>query len=215
MRIPTNKLNGTVMVTAALLAVSACGPVNRSVESIKAPEIKTATLLHDVRFEGATLGGAERQALREYLASVRVGYGDRISLDDPVAAGAAGRRGAVEAVVAEFGLFLEEAAPVTSGALSAGFARVVVARSRAVVAPCPDWRRGSNPEMSSSAMSNYGCASRGNLAAMIADPNDLVTAREYTGTDAMTAAKPVRTLKERISKPPETLIGLSSTKNGN
>ena len=63
-------------------------------------------------------------------------------------------------------------------------------------------------------MSNYGCASRGNLAAMIADPNDLTTPRTYGGTDAMTATKPVKTLRDRVAKPPESLAGLSDPRVG-
>lgn len=204
-----------IALLAGVAALAACGPVNRSVETVKTPDLKTATLTHDVRFDGGTgLGAPEREALLQYLSSIRVGYGDRISVDDPVAAGAAARRNAVAGIVAQFGLFLEEGAPVTQGELPPGTARVVVSRSRLEVPACPDWRRGSNPELSASTMSNFGCAGRGNLAAMIADPHDLVAGRAYGGADAMTASKPVKTLRERVARPPDTLEGLSVTKGG-
>lgn len=200
---------------ASLVALVACGPVNRSVESVKTPEMQTAMLTYDVRFDdGNNVSTGDRAALEQYLASIRLGYGDRVSVDDPVPTGAAARRNVVAGVVARFGLFLEDAAPVTQGQLLAGSARVVVTRSRLDVAACPDWRRPSNPELSASAMSNYGCAGRGNLAAMIADPNDLVAPRQYGGADAMAASKPVKTLRDRVAKPPESLAGLSDPRAG-
>ncbi len=204
-----------IAATATLALLAACAPANRSVESVKTPEIQTALLSFDVRFAGGTeLPAADRQALEQYLDSIRMRYGDRISLDDPAADGAAARRKAIAAVVARYGLFLEAAAPVTTGALAPGSTRIVVARGRLDVASCPDWRRRSNPEFQASSMSNYGCASRGNLAAMIADPNDLTTPRTYGGTDAMTATKPVKTLRDRVAKPPESLAGLSDPRVG-
>lgn len=49
----------------------------------------------------------------------------------------------------------------------------IVADGRAYVRGCPDWR---SQDADSAAMtdSNYGCATNANLAAMIADPQDLV-----------------------------------------
>ena len=126
-------------ISATLVALVACGPVNRSVESIKTPELQTALLTFDVRFaNGTELTPTERQGLEQYLDSIRIGYGDRVSVDDPSAAGAAGRRALIAAVVARHGLFLEAAAPVTPGELLPGSARIVVARGRLDVAACPD-----------------------------------------------------------------------------
>ncbi len=204
-----------LVAVAAFATVVACGPVNRSVESVKTPEIHATMLSYDAQFDGSgALSATDREALDQYLASIRVGYGDRISVDDPVAAGASNRRATIAAVVARYGLFLEDAAPVTPGELAAGAVRIVVARARLDVMSCPDWRRPSNPEVSASAMSNYGCAGRGNLAAMIADPNDLVAPRQYGGTDAMAASKPVKTLRDRVARPPESLVGLSDPRAG-
>lgn len=49
----------------------------------------------------------------------------------------------------------------------------IVADGRASVPHCPDWRS-QGVDSAAGTDSNYGCAINGNLAAMIADPQDLV-----------------------------------------
>ena len=66
----------------------------------------------------------------------------------------------------------------------------------AAVPGCPDWSRSSQPEFQGSTTSDYGCSVKTNLAAMIADPMDLVRGREGDGTDAFTAQKAVRSWRE-------------------
>lgn len=184
--------------TAALIGLVACsGPVNRSVSTAKAPTIQSTQLAHDVRFGGYdSLQAGQARALEEWLQSINVAYGDRISVDDPVAAGAAARRAAIAGVVARFGLLVEDAAPVTA-ALPAGTARVVVTRSKVTPPDCPDWRRKSNPELEASTMSNFGCATVSNIAAMVADPHDLIDGQLYTGADGHTTSKAINVYRER------------------
>ncbi len=67
---------------------------------------------------------------------------------------------------------------------------------------CPDWRRKSNPELSASSMSNYGCATVSNLSLMIADPTDLLEGQTYTGADGHTTSKAINVYRE--SKPTGT-----------
>jgi pilus assembly protein CpaD len=185
------------LASAAALALAACGPVNRSVNTVKAPTIETTRLAYDVRFAGYDgLGVDEARALEEWLASIKVAYGDRISVDDPVAAGAAARRAAIAGIVARFGLMVDDAAPVTA-ALPAGMARVVVTRRQVTLPDCPDWRRASNPELAASSMSNFGCATVSNIALMVADPNDLVDSQTYPGADGHTTSKAINVYRER------------------
>jgi pilus assembly protein CpaD len=61
----------------------------------------------------------------------------------------------------------------------------VVSAAGATVPGCPDWSDKDLP-MSEGQSSNYGCATAVNLAAMIADPRDLVRGQ----TDPMTGADP-------------------------
>ena len=59
-----------------------------------------------------------------------------------------------------------------------GSVRVVVARRRAEVPGCPNWSRPAAPDFDNRSMSNYGCVGERNIAAMIANPEDLLHGRE-------------------------------------
>lgn len=184
-----------------VLALAACnqGPVNSSVNTIKAPVVATTQLAYDLSYSGTRgLSEVQTNALREYLDLVHIRYGDHISIDDPNAAGASARRAAVADVVAKYGLFLDPVGPVSTGALPPGTMRVLITRTIASAPPeCPDWRRESNPEYEASSMSNHGCAMVSNLAVMAADPNDLVVGKTYEGADGHTASKALGVFRER------------------
>src|SRR3546814_10073740 len=97
---------------------------------------------------------------------------------------------------------------VTRGSVPAGMVRVVATRSTARVDNCPDWSAPSHPNVQASTTSNFGCASQSNLAAMIADPNDLLAGKPYAGGDPNTAVKSVDAWNkaESISKFWETTV---------
>lgn len=179
--------------TAALAALAACGPANRSFDTVKAPVVTSSQMAYDVPSAGSSI---DARALNGWLASIRLGYGDRVSIDDPNGYGSAERRAAIAEAVGRHGLLLDGTTPITMGNVPSGSVRVVVTRSRARVNNCPDWERISQPELEASTMSNFGCATESNLAAMIADPNDLVTGKPYAGSDANTAVKAVDTWRK-------------------
>src|SRR3546814_5953833 len=79
------------------------------------------------------------------------------------------------------GLLLSRDAPVTTGAVPEGYLRVVVTRASASVPGCPNWDSKSSLNPVNATSSNYGCATNGNLAAMVADPNDLIKGTRDTG----------------------------------
>ncbi len=180
----------------ALATLSACGPGNRSFDTVKSPVVTSNQLAYDIPVYSGGLGSTGAKALDDWLSSIRLGYGDRVTIDDPDAYGSAERRAAVAEVVGRYGLLLDQTAPVTRGTIPAGTMRVVVTRSEAHVDGCPDWDRTSQPELEASTMSNFGCATQSNLAAMIADPNDLVGGKTYAGSDANTAVKAVNTWRK-------------------
>jgi pilus assembly protein CpaD len=97
-------------------------------------------------------------------------------------------------------------APATAGMVQPGAVRVVVARRRAEVPNCPNWSRLSSPDYANRSMSNYGCSVNSNLAAMIANPEDLLHGREGTGvTDTLTASRAVELYR---TTPPSGSKGL-------
>lgn len=187
-------------MAVALAALAACGPANRSFDTVKAPVVSSSQMSYDLAGAGTSI---DVKALDAWFSSIRLSYGDRVTVDDPSGYDAAGRRAAIAEVVGRYGLLLDNAAPVTAGAVPAGMLRVVVTRSSARVDNCPDWDRISQPELEASTMSNFGCATESNFAAMIADPNDLVVGKSYAGSDANTAVKAV----EAWRKAPTTGAG--------
>ena len=92
---------------------------------------------------------------------------------------------------------LTESAPATAGTITAGTVRVVVTRLSASVPSCPDFSRIYQPDYEASTTSNFGCATNKNLAAMIANPADLVRGEPGSGTaDPVQITKSIKALRE-------------------
>lgn len=182
---------------------------NRSVETVKVPVVETSRMTYDLRL-GANNQLPEHQAraLAEYFGSIGVAYGDRVSVDDPSPVGAAERRQAIGQILARYGLLLDGTTPVTTGSVPPGTVRVVVTRARAFVPNCPDWSRPSEYEPEAAAWSNYGCAVRGNLAEMIADPNDLIVGKAYAGADGQAASSAIGEYRNPTKSAPTPSIAI-------
>ena len=88
----------------------------------------------------------------------------------------------------------------------------VVSGGSAAVPGCPNWDARAVSSVASAA--NYGCAVNGNLAAMIADPADLIHGRAYTGADVEISTRAVRAWRDTppTGKGP---IEKTSAKGGN
>jgi pilus assembly protein CpaD len=195
------------------LALSACGTVNRGMESVHQPVVQRTDYVIDLASTGDRLAPGERERLVGWFRSIDLAYGDRISVDDP--SGALGVRSDVDSLLSRRGMVSLNGAPVTPGAIAPGSVRVIVSRASANVPGCPDWSRSSSPEFVGSTMSNYGCASNAALAAMVADPTDLIQGREAgAGGDPITASKAIRIYRDTA---PTGTKGLKneSTKGGN
>jgi pilus assembly protein CpaD len=176
-------------------SLSGCGTANRGVSSVHQPVVARTDYVFDLPSPGGERLAAEDAArLAGWFDSVKLRYGDRVSVDAPGDYGYA--RPAVAAVVARYGLLLDDQAPVTQGTIAPGAIRVVISRMTASVPSCPDWSRPASPNFGGHAISNYGCATNSNLAAMVADPQDLVRGREGNGSaDAAAAAKAIKTYR--------------------
>lgn len=167
----------TILLATALapaLFLGACaGTPNRGLESVHQPVVSRTDYVFDVNTSGNTLAPGEAQRLAGWMASLRLGYGDRVAIDDPNPYGG-GIRDEVSGQIARYGLLLSDDAPVTGATVAPGTARIVVSRMKATVPGCPDYSRSAQPEFESNSSSNLGCAINTNLAAMIANPADLV-----------------------------------------
>jgi len=193
--------NPAIATTIALslgLGLAACGGAtttmaNRSLNSVNQPVVETRTYVLDLSTVGnGGLAATEQRRLADWFKVMEVGFGDRIAIDGLQPSEAL--RADVAGIASRHGLLLSDAAPVTAGAIPPRLVRVTVTRSSAHVPGCPQW--GDRPGSATSA--NYGCAINGNLAAMVADPRDLLEgAKAPSNTVAMTSNKAIATYREQ------------------
>lgn len=175
------------------------GTRNRGLESVHQPVVERADYALDLRTTGGMLAGGEQARLAGWLEAMRLGYGDRVSIDDPEGADT-GARAEVGGVVAGYGLLVTAEAPVTAAPVAPGALRVVVSRMRASVPGCPDWSRDASVEVENHSSSNYGCAVNTNLAAMVASPGDLVRGRPGSASfDPAVSTKAIDTYRKAPS----------------
>lgn len=174
-----------VLLAGALaLPLAACNApradMNRSLESVRQPVVQRSNFVFDVStLPGGGLAPSEQRRLAGWLEALDLGYGDRLAVDDPVDSDQT--RNAVEAVVGRFGILLADAAPVTEGEVAAGTARIVVSRTEASVPGCPDWSDKIDLQINNATSPGFGCSVNGNMAAMIANKEDLVHGARGTG----------------------------------
>ena len=191
------KLAGALALSLGL-ALGACGgmPTNRSLESVKQPVVERTNYTFDVRANQGGLAISEQKRLADWFEAMDLRYGDRVAIDDPMASGAT--REAVSKLAGRHGILISDGAPVTAGYVDPGNVRVVLTRSTASVPGCPDWSAKSDMNYANATSPGYGCSINGNLAAMVANPEDLVTGQKGTGqTVVTTSSKAIGSYREQ------------------
>lgn len=199
----TFKLRAATAVVALLIGAGvarAGGPVNRSVDSVHQPIVSRTDYVLDVATTQSGLARGEVDRLAGWFDGLGLGYGDTITLDDPAGWHGGAAQDTVGGVVARYGMLVShEPAPITVGHPAPGAIRVVVSRAVASVDGCPDYRRGNFADIAGSTASNYGCATAVNLAAMIADPQDLVEGHAYDRADANLSLKAIKAYRDAVT----------------
>ena len=210
-------MRNTILI--ALLATTLAGPVvakepnpARGLDSVNVPVVTRSDYAFDAAAPDGSLAPGEQARLDAWFGGLNLGFGDRVYVDGTYAESA---RSDVARVVGRYGMLLSQGAPVAQGLVNPGSVRVLVSRTRATVPNCPNWSEQSKPNWSNHTMPSYGCGVNGNMAAMIADPNDLVWGREGTGYDnGDTASRAIRSYRD--AKPTgEGGLKDISTKKGN
>lgn len=190
----------SALVVSLGLALSACGtandgPQNMTLYSTNQPVVERNNFTLDLATGASGLTMTEEARLADWFETMDVGYGDAIALDDPVNSPAV--RQDVAAVASRYGLLLSETAPVTEGYLNPGQARVVVTRSMARVPGCPIWDDQYGFNRGNQTSNGFGCAVNTNLAAMIANPEDLIEGQKGTGeTVIMTSNRAIGSYRD-------------------
>lgn len=182
------------LLIATALTLAACGPVNQGLESVNQPVVQRTDYVFDL--DSGSVGPSESQRLAAWFDALNLRYGDRVSIDDR--GGGGNGHEMIALIVARYGLRLTDTAPITEGSADLRGIRVIVSRSSASVPQCPNWDRGSQPELEGSTMSNFGCATNANLAAMVANPADLVQGAQGTGSDPRTITRAIKTYRDAV-----------------
>jgi len=183
--------NFSLVLLAALSGCSLGMPDEpaRGLAAVNVPVVQRADYAFDAVAPGGSLAPGEAARLNAWFAGLDLGYGDSIYVDGPYSDGA---RYEVAQIAGQYGLLVSPSAPVTAGAIPPGMVRVIVSRTRASVPGCPNWSVPSQPNYLNRSTSNFGCAVNSNLAAMVANPQDLVHGREGSGVgDNLVATKAV------------------------
>ena len=162
--------------------------------AVNVPVVTRADYAFDLAAPDGTLSPAESARLDAWFRSLELGYGDTIYVEGPYAYGA---RDEVARLAGNYGLLVGNGAPVSQGMVQPGTVRVLVSRTRASVPNCPNWSPPSQPSFGHSQMPNYGCGVNSNMAAMVANPQDLVFGREGSGVgDNRTSVKALDTYRK-------------------
>jgi pilus assembly protein CpaD len=170
---------------------------NYSLYSLHQPVVEHTNFVFDVASRDDGVPAAEQARLAAWFDTIGLTYGDHVTIDEPQGYASANARRDIAKVASDHGLLVtEDGAPMTEGNVAPGTVRVVASRSTASVPHCPEW---SDPGIDSPVRTgtNYGCATNTNLAAMVANPDDLVHGREGSGTGAaLIAGRAVRVYRE-------------------
>ena len=216
MRISTTKGRTRPLLRPALLALgltlvagtpALAERTNRGMESVNQPVVHRTDFVFDAAPDGYSgLSAAEQRRILDWFDAIHLGYGDRVAIADDGLYGQSAVGQAIGDLIARYGLLLADAAPATAGAPPSGAVRIVVSRAIASVPGCPDWKDKFEADLQGGLSYNYGCATNGNLAAMVANPEDLVQGRE-TRSDLRTATSN-RAIKAYNTAPPTGAGGL-------
>jgi len=206
---------GAAVALSLSLGLGACGGFadNPSLYSTKQPVVERNNFTLDVATQGESLPVSEQQRLLGWFESMDLRYGDRISIDDP--SNNVGVRGTVARLAGRYGLLVSEGAPPTTGFVDPGNVRVVISRTLASVPGCPDWSAKSDVNYGNATYPNYGWAINSNMAAMVANSEDLVRGQQGSGeTVILSSNKAIDSYREAAPTGTKGLAEVATSEGG-
>ena len=206
----------SLLILAAASSLAGCGTVatksdaRRGLEPVHVPIVTRQDFAFDAAAPDGSLSPAERARLDGWFQGLALTYGDNVYVEGMDSADA---RNDVARVAGRYGMLVADGGPVLAGAVAPGMIRIVVSRTRALVPDCPDWSEASQPNYNNHSPPNYGCAVNSNLAAMIANPGDLVHGRSGNGVgDSFTATKAVDAYRNAVPTGNKGLQDITTSK---
>ncbi|UZW53783.1 CpaD family pilus assembly protein [Sphingobium sp. JS3065] len=215
----TPLLFGVRLGTLALMALplAACQTdqtANRGVQSIHQPVVSHTAFTFDVQAgPDGGLTASEARRLDDWFVSIGLGYGDQVALATDAAYYSPALREGIADVVARHGMLVGEDSSAAAGTAPQGAARLIVRRATARVPGCPNWSDKPETDQQLGASTNFGCGVNGNLAAMIANPEDLV--RGQTSDSDLRTATSNRAISTYREKAPTGSGDLKTLSGGN
>jgi pilus assembly protein CpaD len=212
----------TLALIALALPLAACStdlqpvaPPNPSLYSVNQPVVQTTDYVIDLARGGRGISDSERYRLAQWFESLQLAYGDRVFVDAGRYGDPAARQDVAE-VAADYGLLLAQGAPITAGRVAPDAVRVIVSRSVASVPNCPNWDDARDIGARISTSTNYGCSVNANLAAMVADPNDLVLGQVGVNRgDMITSTKAISAHRKAVPSGANGTLKEVTSKGGN
>lgn len=204
-------------LTALLaLPLAACGGAtstafNQGMQSVHQPVVSQSNYIYDVRIdESGGLNAGEQARLNGWLNSLQVGYGDHLAIATEDAYVSPAMKDGIAAVLGQRGMLIEEDGSAAAGRAPSGSVRLILRRATAHVPGCPNWSDKQESYMSGRTSANFGCATNSNIAAMVANPNDLV--RGQGADSALRTATSDKAIKTYREQPATGAGGLQSLK---
>lgn len=173
-------------VIASLALAAGCMPKSAQFTGVapqKRNEVQLVRLTHPVNFNASTgeMLPGEAARIDSFLDSIRLGYGDAVSLDVGDGTVPANRWRAVNAHLNQRGVWLEDRAPISGAAPQAGSAVLVVDRYVVSAPNCGDWGQNLTHNWSNGQSPNFGCSTTTLLGLMVANPRDLIHGQPDSG----------------------------------
>jgi len=178
------RLAGPVLAVAGLgaaLAGCASAPSQhldaaRTTEAPNAIEVSVTHRTLAVHFEPGETAPRPKDvaALNVLMATGDIALGDEVRIERAPGVIADGRARALASALARQGLRPTIAEP---GGAPDSELRLVVEHATAAVPRCPNWTKPPGNDFENTMHSDFGCATALDLAAMVADPRDLVEGR--------------------------------------
>jgi pilus assembly protein CpaD len=179
----------------ALTLLSACATKNNGlrdnagVEPIHKANVAFEERSHPISFADGKLSKNESASLQAFIAASGLTYADRLTLRISEPNMAADYRMAANMVLGRFGLSVGNVE--ASAGMKPGAAMLTVSRATVTLPQCGVHDGPATFNVNNENASNYGCATRSNLAAMAANPTDLISGNTLDGQSADVTAKPI------------------------
>lgn len=191
-RFPVSRLAKGAMALAIFAPLLACNGVHGELDDVYEPQVHyerhpigvtKGELQLTVSANSARLSSYDEDAVRRFAQQAVGANVNQISIRRPVGSlKADALAGRIGQIMLEEGVGHERLVHATysgKGPISLAFVRYV-----AETTPCGDWSSNLSDDYSNGPYGNFGCAQQHNLAAMAANPKDLIQPRAQTPPDA-------------------------------